>query len=207
MRIRFRLLCLLLAALTLTAGSLLFLNATQPTQEEGEDLRPPGAFASIEDPSRRSAAIFLETGKVLLHPRCVNCHPSGDRPLQGDDQRPHMPRVERGLGGIGVAGMRCIGCHHSENFDPAGVPGHSPWRLAPASMAWQGKTLSEICAQLKDPERNGGKSLKEVAHHMGEDGLVGWAWHPGSNRSAPPGSQQRLGELFEAWVESGAICP
>ena len=23
----------------------------------------------------RSIAIFEETGKVLLHPRCVNCHP------------------------------------------------------------------------------------------------------------------------------------
>ncbi|HSR70728.1 MAG TPA: Isoquinoline 1-oxidoreductase subunit [Acidobacteriota bacterium] len=205
MRISLRLLCLL--PLPVLLAALLFLNAAQPAQPVEQDLRPPGAFASIEDEAERSAAIFAETGKVLLHPRCVNCHPSGDRPLQGDDQRPHMPRVERGLGGIGVAGMRCIGCHHSENFDPAGVPGHSPWRLAPASMAWEGKTVSEICAQLKDPQRNGGKSLQEVVRHMADDGLVGWAWHPGSNRAPPPGSQQRLGELFQAWVESGAVCP
>ena len=46
-------------------------------------------------------------------------------------------------------------------------------------MAWVGKSLGEICEQIKDPERNGGKSMEELVHHMAEDSLVGWGWHPG----------------------------
>ena len=38
------------------------------------------SFSSIGDEAARSAAIFMELGKVLTHPRCVNCHPAGDRP-------------------------------------------------------------------------------------------------------------------------------
>ena len=34
------------------------------------------------------------------------------------------------------------------------IPGHPRWQLAPREMAWEGKTLGEICEQLKDPERN-----------------------------------------------------
>jgi hypothetical protein len=29
-------------------------------------------------------------------------------------------------------------------------------------MAWEGKTLAEICAQLKDPARNGGRKVEEL---------------------------------------------
>jgi hypothetical protein len=43
----------------------------------------------------------------------------------------------------------------------------------------QGKTLAEICAQIKDPARNGGRSLEELVHHIGTDTLVGWAWAAG----------------------------
>jgi hypothetical protein len=35
-------------------------------------------------------------------------------------------------------------------------------------------TQREICEQIKDPKRNGGKSLEEFVHHMAEDSLVGW---------------------------------
>jgi hypothetical protein len=42
-------------------------------------------------------------------------------------------------------------CHQQANFDPARVPGHPEWHLAPREMAWQNKTLGEICEQIKDP--------------------------------------------------------
>ncbi len=74
-------------------------------------------------------------------------------------------------------------------------------------MAWQGSTLGEICAQLKDPERNGGKTLAEVQHHTAEDPLVGWAWTPGTGRTPAPGSQDIFGALTLAWIETGAACP
>jgi hypothetical protein len=139
-------------------------------------LATPESFAGIGDTAARSAALFTEAGKVLMAPRCVNCHPVGDRPLQSEAGRLHQPPVERGADGFGAATMRCATCHQGANFDPAGVPGHPHWHLAPREMAWQDKTVGEICAQIKDPARNGGRSLEQILTHMAGDTLVGWAW-------------------------------
>lgn len=87
------------------------------------------------------------------------------------------------------------------------MPGHPEWHLAPREMAWEGKPLAEICAQLKDPARNGGRKPEQLIHHIGEDTLVGWAWAPGAGRSAVPGTQKQAGALVKAWVKTGAACP
>ncbi len=113
----------------------------------------------------------------------------------------------RGDDGMGAIGMRCTACHGEQNFDPAGVPGHPRWHLAPAEMAWQGRSLGEICRQIKDPQRNGGKSLEEVVRHMAEDSLVGWGWSPGAGREPAPGTQKQFGQLIRAWADNGAACP
>jgi hypothetical protein len=126
-------------------------------------LQPLSAFADIADDTQRARALFAEIGKVIQHPRCVNCHPLSERPLQGEAGALHQPLVVRGAGGMGAAGMMCITCHNAENF--RNVPGHPRWHLAPAEMAWEGKSLTEICAQIKDPERNGGKTLAELGEH------------------------------------------
>jgi hypothetical protein len=170
-------------------------------------LAAPDSFANLSDTAARSAALFTEADKVLSSPRCVNCHPAGDRPLQGDAQRLHQPPVERGSDGFGTVAMRCSTCHQDANFDPAGVPGHAHWHLAPREMAWQGKTAGEICAQIKDPARNGGRSLQEITTHIATDSLVGWAWAPGFGRTPASGTQKELGALIEAWVQTGAVCP
>ena len=170
-------------------------------------LAPPESFASIADTEQRSAAFFTELGKVLTHPRCVNCHPAGDRPRQGDLARLHQPPVERGPDGHGSVTMRCPICHQNANFEPGRVPGHPEWHLAPRSMAWEGKTLPEICEQIKDPARNGNRKPEDLIHHIGEDTLVGWAWAPGYGRQPAPGTQKVAGALVEAWVKSGAACP
>ena len=118
------------------------------------------------DPAARSAALFVEAGKVLQHPRCLNCHPDGDRPSQGTGY-PHQPPVQRGADGHGITAMRCTTCHQTANFEPGRVPGHPNWHLAPASMAWQQKSLAEICAQVKDPARNGGRTMAQVEATFG----------------------------------------
>jgi hypothetical protein len=87
------------------------------------------------------------------------------------------------------------------------MPGHPAWHLAPREMGWEGMTLNEICTQIKDPQRNGGRSLDDLIHHIGTDTLVGWAWSPGVGRQPAPGTQQIAGALVEAWVKSGAACP
>ena len=94
-----------------------------------------------------------------------------------------------------------------KNFDPGRVPGHAAWHLAPREMAWQGKTISQICVQIKDPARNGNRSLHDLIEHIGTDTLVGWAWAPGFGRTPAPGTQMEAGALVKAWVDSGAACP
>jgi hypothetical protein len=171
------------------------------------DLAPVSAFDRIKDERARSAALFQEAGRVLTSPRCLNCHPPDNMPRQGEDMRVHQPPVQRGAGGMGVAGMRCLTCHGPANYDPARMPGNPKWMLAPIEMAWIGKSLGEICEQLKDPERNGGKTLDEIVEHNAHDILVGYGWEPGVGRTPAPGTQEQFGALVRAWADSGAHCP
>ena len=171
------------------------------------DLKSPDSFASIADRTERSRAIFVEAGKVIQSPRCLNCHPVGERPTQGKDMHPHSPLVVRGPDDKGAVGMRCTTCHQDANFEPSGVPGNPKWHMAPLGMAWQHHTLAQICAQVKDPARNGGRSLAQLLDHSANDSLVGWGWHPGGNREPAPGTQAQFGALIAAWIDTGAACP
>jgi hypothetical protein len=180
--------------------------ATLPPVPAGE-LRAPEAFAIITDQGSRSRALFLEASKVLLHPRCANCHPDGDVPLQGMDGKPHDPPVVRGPENHGVVGMQCEGCHQDRNLELARLPGAPNWHLAPRSMAWVGKSPRYICEQLKDTKRNGGKSLAQIVEHNAHDELVGWGWAPGHGREPAPGNQKVFGAIVAAWAETGAECP
>jgi hypothetical protein len=186
--------------------------AVWPAVAEVVPLQPPTAFSNIRDESARSVALFTEAAKVIESPRCMNCHPVNRQPTQGDDLHAHVPLMYAGPGDHGVPGLPCSSCHGNANAATlassiASIPGHPHWGLAPASMAWQGKSLREICLQLKDGERNGGRSLSKLHEHMATDSLVGWAWHPGEGRSPAPGTQAQFGDLIQAWISSGAHCP
>jgi hypothetical protein len=184
-----------------------FLLAAIAFAAHGADLRSPESFASVGDTAELSRALFAEAGKVLEHPRCLNCHPAGERPTQGNDLHPHSPLVVRGADDQGAVAMRCAACHQSVNYEPSGVPGHPLWHVAPIAMAWQQRTLGQICEQIKDPSRNGGKTLAQIQEHMAHDSLVGWGWHPGGAREPAPGTQDQLGALIAAWIATGAACP
>jgi len=177
-----------------------------------EDLKPVSAFASIADRAERSAALFTEAAKVIEHPRCLNCHPADRTPTQGDDLHPHNPTMRADKEGHGPAGLPCSTCHQKQNTPTnvtpiESIPGHAHWMLAPPSMAWQGVKTGDICQQIKDPARNGGRTLEKIHEHMALDTLVGWAWHPGAGRQPAPGTQKAFGELIAAWIETGAACP
>jgi hypothetical protein len=179
----------------------------EPTAPARASLRPPEAFAAIADRSERSQALFLEASRVITHPRCINCHPDGDVPHQGPSLALHDPPVTRGADDHGVVNMRCDTCHQEQNQALTRVPGAPKWAVAPLEMAWVGKTPGQICAQLKDRKRNGGKSLDEIVEHMAHDPLVAWGWAPGADREPAPGTQAELGALMKAWQDTGAVCP
>jgi hypothetical protein len=74
-------------------------------------------------------------------------------------------------------------------------------------MAWVGRTPRELCEQIKDPARNGGKTLAQILDHSAHDELVAWGWSPGWGRTPAPGTQERFGALMDAWARDGASCP
>jgi hypothetical protein len=182
-------------------------GTSAPAEPKPPGLAAPSAFASIADRGQRSQALFAEASKVLLHPRCLNCHPADDTPRQGDRGFRHDPPVVRGPDDHGVPAMQCGTCHQDRNLALARVPGAPDWHLAPKQMAWMGRTAAEICAQIKDPARNGGKTLAQIHEHTAHDALVAWGWEPGHGRASAPGTQKQFAALVRAWIDTGAACP
>jgi len=150
---------------------------------------------------------FDPIASVVLHPRCINCH-QVESPRQTDEKIVHQPLVVRGADDHGAPTQPCQTCHQATNTADGFVPGVVNWRLAPLSMLWEGKTKAEICEQMKDPERNGGRRTGEdVIEHMKTDPLVLWAWAAGTGRPPPPLSPEKFVEVLEAWVSAGMPCP
>lgn len=109
---------------------------------------------------------------------------------------------------FGNAGMMCNTCHMAENSEKThGPPGAEVWHLPPAEMAWWEKSSAEVCAQLKDPARNGNRSLEDIERHIADDALVAWGWNPGPGREAAPYSASEVAAYVNAWAADGAPCP
>jgi hypothetical protein len=162
-----------------------------------------------QENSAKSLWAFREVASVLTSPRCLNCHVPDDGPLQGDDDHPHAMNVKRGADGKGSAALRCFACHQSENAAVLhGPPGAADWQLPPPKtpMAWKGLSTGELCRTLKDPAKNGNRSLQDLIGHM-DTSLVRWAWYPGPGRTLPPLSHDEFVSRLKEWIETGAACP
>jgi hypothetical protein len=161
-------------------------------------------------PGVAAAAGFEDVYKVLLHPRCMNCHPAGDAPLQGDDGRAHAFRVSRGKDGNGLTAAKCSNCHQATNQEAEHAPpGSTGWRLPAARqpLSFQNRTPQQLCRQLLNQSKNGGKTREQLLHHVESDALVKWGWEPGAGRSTPPVSHAEFVARFRAWLDAGAACP
>jgi len=157
-----------------------------------------------------SRAAFLEAYKVLMNPRCMNCHPAGNQPLQGDDSHIHTQNVQRGHDGKGLYGMKCANCHQEKNVPGEHMPpGNPKWHLPTEEMplVFQGKSPAELATQLKDPKLNGGKTLDQILKHVTSDELVLAGWDPGDGRTKPPLSHDEFAAKMKEWIEKGAAIP
>lgn len=166
------------------------------------------AFA--QEHASKSADLFMQMATVFQHPRCMNCHTNTAFPKQGDGRHRHTMNIARGPNGHGAAGLHCSTCHQAVNQPASGVPGAPDWHLAPLRMAWDGLTPGEICRALFDAAHGGMKPDQLVAHF--NSAFVRWAWSPGVDahgraRTVPPISHERLIEITNQWVASGAACP
>ena len=168
-----------------------------------------GGVAAKPDAAAAQAA-FDRAWTVFDSPRCRNCHPSGDAPLQGDDGHVHIQDVKRGTDGKGVYGMKCSTCHQAANLPGANMPpGNPKWSLPPSNMKMviQGETAGQFCRQLKDPAKNGNRTLAQIIEHVSSDDLVGWGWNPGDGRTLPPLNRPEFVAAMKTWVDNGAACP
>ncbi|CAN5493822.1 hypothetical protein BH11BAC3_BH11BAC3_00880 [soil metagenome] len=157
-----------------------------------------------------SQKAFLAAYDVLMSPRCMNCHPKGDVPLQGDDSHLHTQGVIRGVDGKGVYALKCSNCHQPKNTPGLHMPPGNPnWHLPPADMkmVFEGKTPRELAAQLKDPNRNGHKTMQQLIDHVTSDKLVLGGWDPGDGRKRPPLSHDVFAKKFKEWIDKGAYLP
>lgn len=153
---------------------------------------------------------FLHAWTVFVSPRCQNCHPSGDAPLQGEDSHVHIQDVKRGPKGQGLYGMKCHTCHQDANLPGANMPpGNPKWSLPPPNMKMVivGQTPGQFCRQLKNPALNGGRSIAQILEHVSKDDLVGWGWDPGDGRTLPPLTRPEFVAAMQKWADNGAACP
>lgn len=166
-------------------------------------------------PEERARAIeaFATVEAVFQHPRCRNCHISGDAPLQFDAGVPHAMGVVRGPDGHGAPGLPCATCHGTGNlpasYGPDAPPGAPHWGLPPPDhkMAWFGLSSAELCAAIKDEKRNGGRDLEALTRHVSEDSLVLWGWQPGGRRAPVSVPHDVFVARFRQWAAAGGPCP
>ena len=153
--------------------------------------------------------------EVTSHPRCSNCHvgPS-ERPMWSGPTygkaRVHGMNIQAGESRIGAETIQCSTCHayrEGSNDTPHGAPQVAMnWQLAPVEADWFGKTSEEICTQLRDPTRNGGRTMVELAEHLNHDLILHWAWSPGCGREAAPYSLQEHIDDLLVWGVAGFPC-
>jgi hypothetical protein len=179
------------------------------------------AFASVQcgttssvtaDPAAhaRGTAAFATVYRVLQHPRCMNCHPAGRVPLQGDGKRPHAQNVVGGDDGQGRFALRCAACHFDRNGTGPGTPPGAPgWHLPKADMplVFEGRTPGQLARQLADPAQNGGKTVQQVLDHVAHDALVLWGWSPGDGRAPVDVPHAEFVDAMRAWIDAGCPVP
>ena len=169
-----------------------------------------GRHSFSREDSLLSRKAFLKVYSVLMSPRCMNCHPAGDIPLQGDDSHLHLQGVKRGPDGKGLYALKCANCHQEHNLPGLHMPpGNPKWHLPPANMKmiFQGRTPHELALQLLDKKRNGGKSIKALIDHVTSDTLVLAGWKPADGLSMPPLSHREFVKAFNEWIDHGAVSP
>jgi len=175
----------------------------------GNDIEKEKHEAAKKIDSVASVTAFMDVYKVLMSPRCMNCHPSGDIPLQGDDSRVHTMSPIRGEDGKGVYAMKCSNCHQPTNSPGLNKPpGNPKWGLPPAEMkmVFEGKSAHDLAVQIMDYNSNGHKNKTQLIEHA-RDTLVKAGWNMGEGRKPPPLSYKQFVAAWDDWINKGGVAP
>lgn len=156
---------------------------------------------------------------VFSHPRCSNCHvDEAAVPLWTETaispKRIHGMHITGGESRIGAETLPCGTCHITSDR-PNLIPDAPPhtgmdWQLAPVEFLWVGKTSAEICAQVRDPDRNGDRDgaalIEHITHDADVGGFIAWGFDPGPGREAAPGDMQSHLDDTIQWIAAGMPC-
>ena len=191
---------------------------------------PRQRFAAIADPATRSAALFTEARQGADHPRCVNCHPAGDRPRQGEGatSRLHQPPVTRGADGFGsVDACAARSATRAATSIPAacratrtGISRRCRWRGRASRSA---RSACRSRTRRATATARSRRSSSTCARHAGRLGLgAGLRPHAGAGhasgarragrrlgghrRRLPCRVGQRRGEAAPSWRSVAACC-
>lgn len=194
----------------LIAGAVLACAGTIALAEDIA-IEPPAEVSTIE-----GFAAFDRIYEVASHPRCSNCHVGPDnRPMWSgpsyDRTRAHGMNVNAGESRIGAEYVTCSTCHALREDGANDAPHMAPqvsmtWQLPPVEAEWFGRSAAEICAQLRDPERNGDRDYIALAGHLEHDLILHWAWSPGGGREPAPYSLQEHVNDVLTWGVAGYPC-
>ena len=178
-------------------------------------IKPPAPGSVTQEQGLEAWARIYE---VASHPRCSNCHVgASDRPMWSGPSygktRPHGMNIRAGNSRIGVEFVPCASCHFDDGAVQRGNPAPheaprvaGPWVLAPVEADWFGRESAEICEQLRDPARNGGRDMLALAGHLEHDVILHWAWAPGGGRDPAPYSLQQHVDDVLIWGTAGFPC-
>jgi hypothetical protein len=168
---------LLIAATGLALGTL-----ASAEGEHGLDLSALPEIGTVSAEDGLAAWDTIHT--VLTHPRCLNCHVGADNvPLWGTTQAPdtiHGMAINADDSRIGAGTMSCNACQQTSTrpntFNLAAPHTGIDWQLARVEFQWTDRTGVEICAQMRDPNRNSGPTYAhailttdEVMKQLGEE--------------------------------------
>jgi hypothetical protein len=183
-------------------------HATNTAAEPASNKKENNAGDINKQREQESKEAFLAAYKVFMHPRCMNCHPKADTPLQGDDSHLHAQGVKRGVDGKGVYALKCKNCHQDENLKGDYLPPGSPgWHLPPSNMkmVFEGRTPRQLAIQFKNPKSTGFKNFKkDMMQHVETAPLVLHSW---TYRTPPPLTHEEFVAKVKEWIDKGAAIP
>ena len=181
--------------------------ATSAFRDEGDGKNR--AKEMVNKDSVESVEAFRQVYTVLMSPRCMNCHPKGEVPLQGDDSHLHTMAPKRGKDGHGLYAMKCANCHQPENTPGLHTPpGNPKWALPPGDMkmVFEGRKPRELALQIMDYNKNGHKNKQQLLEHA-RDTLVKSGWNMGGGRVPPPLAYNDFVKAWDTWIQKGAYAP
>jgi hypothetical protein len=206
----------LIAVVIAAASSIAALTGIVAAKDEiVKDALPTGSVSRAE-----GLEAWKRIEAVVTHPRCANCHVDANAipiwtPAGETKPRVHGMNIHGGESRIGAEAIRCSTCHmtSTQANDPAPAPPRAgiDWQLAPVAFIWFGKSGAEICAQLKDSKRNGGRDAVGLLVHLRHDaslsGFIPRGWEPGAGRTTPPGTFEDHVKDMALWGAAGQPCP